>query len=586
MKLRLSEGAAFLPDTVLEDVTAIVGRRGRGKTNTATVMVEEGHRAGMRFCFVDPVGVAWGLRSSKDGKAAGIPCVAMGGEHAMVPLESTAGAIVADFLAQPGPSVVLDFRLMRKGEMTRFMTAFLERLYFKNREPLLVVIDEADKFAPQRPFGEEARMLGAAEDLVKMGRARGLHSILITQRPATLSKNVITQAGILIAHGLPAPQDQKAIDAWIKERADEEHREEFLSTLGGLERGEAWIWAPELEVFKRVQIRERETFDSSATPKRGERRRDPKVFAEVDLERLSEEIKATVERAKADDPRELRKQLAEAKAQLAAKERVLAQVDAQTKDIEAKLDRIKTTEVPVIAKEQAQRLTTDAEKLVGMGEKLIAHGNEIIAALRAASTRGPGERAPAVGGGSGAANMKAARPSRSAPVVSAPGARGDHPPARLRILDALAFLEGIGIARAERVQLAFLADASPQSSAYLHNLGALRSAGLIDYPGGSLVQLSAGGRAIADGGAVPQTVEELHAAVQSKLPPARWRLVEALIGNYPDPLTREDLADRAQASPTSSAFLHNLGALRSLGLIDYPSQGQVVACPVLFLEGR
>ena len=29
-----------------------------------------------------------------------------------------------------------------------------------------------------------------------------------------------------------------------------------------------------------------------------------------------------------------------------------------------------------------------------------------------------------------------------------------------------------------------------------------------------------------------------------------------------------------------------LGSLRSLGLIDYPSPGQVVALPVLFLEGE
>lgn len=34
----------------------------------------------------------------------------------------------------------------------------------------------------------------------------------------------------------------------------------------------------------------------------------------------------------------------------------------------------------------------------------------------------------------------------------------------------------------------------------------------------------------------------------------------------------------------SSGYTNNLGALRSLGLVDYPRPGRVVALPVLFLE--
>ena len=40
------------------------------------------------------------------------------------------------------------------------------------------------------------------------------------------------------------------------------------------------------------------------------------------------------------------------------------------------------------------------------------------------------------------------------------------------------------------------------------------------------------------------------------------------------------------SSSTSSAYANNLGRLRSLGLIDYPDRGHVVALPVLFLEER
>ncbi len=63
------------------------------------------------------------------------------------------------------------------------------------------------------------------------------------------------------------------------------------------------------------------------------------------------------------------------------------------------------------------------------------------------------------------------------------------------------------------------------------------------------------------------------------------RILQALIQAYPGDVDRADLAAQAEASPTSSAYGNNLGALRSLGLIDYPARGRVAAREVLFLGG-
>ncbi len=52
------------------------------------------------------------------------------------------------------------------------MTDFAERLYHRNRDPLHLVLDEADTFAPQRTDPGGQRLLGAIEDLVRRGRAR------------------------------------------------------------------------------------------------------------------------------------------------------------------------------------------------------------------------------------------------------------------------------------------------------------------------------------------------------------------------------------------------------------------------------
>jgi hypothetical protein len=135
--------------------------------------------------------------------------------------------------------------------------------------------------------------------------------------------------------------------------------------------------------------------------------------------------------------------------------------------------------------------------------------------------------------------------------------------------------------------VAFLADASPKSSAFMNNLGKLRSAGLVDYPQQGMVSLTDDGAAIARvGDDAPTTSEELQAAFYAKLPAPQVRIVQATVAAYPSALTREEVADRAQASSASSAFMNNLGALRSLGLIDYPRQGVVAAAPLLFMEER
>jgi DNA helicase HerA-like ATPase len=53
-------------------------------------------------------------------------------------------------------------------------------------------------------------MLGAFKRLWKLGRASGIGGTAVTQRPASLSKDITTQSEILIAHRTIGPQDVKA----------------------------------------------------------------------------------------------------------------------------------------------------------------------------------------------------------------------------------------------------------------------------------------------------------------------------------------------------------------------------------------
>lgn len=317
-KLRIGSDLALPVDAVTQTF-GILAKRRVGKSYTARRFAEQFYKAGQQIVIVDPKGDWWGIRSSADGKSPGLSVVILGGERGDVPLEVGGGEIVAKLVVEEHVSVLLDLSLFRKTEIATFMTAFLENLYRlkakeTNRTPVMVLLDEADAIAPQKPQPNEARMLGAAEDLVRRGGQRGLGCMLITQRSAVLNKNVLTQCEMIIALRTIAPQDLKALDAWVEVHGEQDQRATLMASLPSLPVGDAWFWSPGWPtthgIFKRVHVSPIETFDSGASPKAGEKRVEPKNLADVDLGALTKKMADTMERAKADDPRELRKQLA------------------------------------------------------------------------------------------------------------------------------------------------------------------------------------------------------------------------------------------------------------------------------------
>lgn len=354
MKLRLSPDVT-LPTDAVTQTFAVLGKRGSGKTNTASVLAEQLIEAGLPVVYVDPIGVTWGLRHSRDGKSPGLPVIILGGEHADVPLEETGGAVIADFVIEHRQPVVLDLGLFSKGAQRRFMVDFAERLYLKNRDALHVMLDECDTFVPQRIDHGGERLVGAINDLVRKGRARGLGVTLISQRPALVSKDVLTQVETLIAHRMTGPQDRDAIERWIEHNADRDGTD-VLASLQTLGDGDAWVWSPSwLKKMVRTHINLRETFDSSATPKAGARVTAPKHAAEVDLGELRDKLAATIEKAKADDPRVLRGRVQELEKQL---KRAFAASEAPAFS--------KTVEVPILSKEQVRLLEDLRGEVVGI----------------------------------------------------------------------------------------------------------------------------------------------------------------------------------------------------------------------------
>lgn len=313
----------YLPADLATGSMAMLATKGAGKSYTSAVVTEELIGLGVPVVILDPVGAHWGLKSSADGKSAGFPVTIFGGRRADLPLEEGAGEVLARLLVERRFCAILDFTMFKKAQIYRFLAIFLETFYQLNTEPIHLVCDEADAYAPQKPRPDMMRTLGAMEDIVRRGRSRGIGSTLITQRPASLNKDVLTQCETLAVLRVGHPRDIEPIMEWIHTNGDEEQAKLMVQSLPNLKTGTAWLWSPQAEIFELVNIRRRQTFDSSATPKIGVTRIEPKVFSKVDLAALGKEIAATLERAKENDPRELKSKISKLQGELAKAEGAL-----------------------------------------------------------------------------------------------------------------------------------------------------------------------------------------------------------------------------------------------------------------------
>ncbi|ORB76425.1 hypothetical protein BST46_30195, partial [Mycobacterium timonense] len=117
-----------------------------------------------------------------------------------------------------------------------FTTTFAERLYTRNRDPLHLLVEEADVLIPQRAAADTARLLGAMEDLAKRGRSRGIGLTVVTQRPQEVSKSVLELMETVILLRMTGPRSIKAAQDWIRVNAadDDTQASEVIATLPSL----------------------------------------------------------------------------------------------------------------------------------------------------------------------------------------------------------------------------------------------------------------------------------------------------------------------------------------------------------------
>ena len=342
-----------LPLSVLDGRLAIVGTSGSGKTYAAKGLVERLLDEGRRVCIVDPLGVWWGLRAGpEDGLSRSPwPVVVFGGAHADVMLDAGMGASLGQVVGKHALACVVDVSDLGSAAVRRtFMTAFADALHQANTAPLHLVLDEADLWAPQRAQPNGQDLLGRVEEIVRRGRVRGFVPWLITQRPAVLHKDVLSQADILLSMKLTSSQDREAVGRWIEGQTDRAEGRRILAALPQLGRGEGWVWSPADGVLDRVAFPRIRSFDSSRTPPRPGRVTPADPLMPVDLEAITAalagvatsavEAHADPLEASREQARELERRLRQHERELAAARTRIAEMEAKTATLQAQLNQV------------------------------------------------------------------------------------------------------------------------------------------------------------------------------------------------------------------------------------------------------
>lgn len=540
---------------------AIFGIRGAGKTNTAGVVVEELLDRNLPVVVIDPTDVWWGLRSQ-------YPVFIFGGSHADVPLAETDGKVVAQFIVTENVPVILSLRHLRKNAQRRFVTEFCEELYHlkgnaAHRTALTVFIDEAPLFVPQKVIGEVARTVGAVEDLIARGRSAGFGVGLISQRPATINKDVLTQADAIVTHRITSPQDRKALGEWFEENASSDKQREILASLSQLPSGRAWVWAPVIDVMAEVQIRKRHTFDSSATPKIGEVVTAPKKLTEVNLDVLKSKMGAALQQAKENDPRELKFRLDAVTRAADAAQKTHASIVAK---LEAQIQKLETSPMltPILTDDDRrllEKVITDAGVMRSQMEVFTHRATTILTAV---DTRQNHAVMSLV--------MPARQPNRLSEIIAkhplpkplpVPTQHSDAKlsKAERSILSALA-----QHGACSKTKLAALTCYSSTGGGYNNSLGALRTRGAIT--GSDQLQITdAGIEQLGMYSPLP-TGEALRQMWLGRLDKAQRTIMEELFRQYPRSISKIDLAAKCGYEPTGGGFNNALSALRTLELIN------------------
>ena len=551
-KLKIAK-ELFFPLDVVTQTLAAIGRKGAGKTYLATMLAEQMLDANAQVIALDPVGNWWGLRVGADGRSKGKEIFVIGGEHGDVPIVPEAGARIARLLIEKSVSAVLDVSGFRLGERKRFCTEFGEELFHlkkRKQTPVHIFIEEAQLVIPQRVGPDEARMVGAFEQIIRLGRNYGIGCTLVTQRPQSVNKEVLSQVECLCVLQVTGPHERKALEEWVQEVGADR---KLVGELPSLAQGEGYVWSPSwLRIYERVHFAKKETFDASATPIVGKETKAASLSA-VDVEKLRIDMADVVAQAEKDDPKALRKRIVELEREI-----------VKTKKPVEAIVEVKKVEVPTVLPKDYVRIL-DAVKsfekaaprfeiLTKVFNEAVSQFNSIGRTLEQFNNRQP---------------IKLSL-SKTPPIYSKPVStyfksttfENATTPLRAGAMKMLNWLAGTGTLSKQR--LATLSGFAVTGGTFNTYISELKRNGWI--VGNGDLTITEEGMKNSDPQPMPSG-EELLTMWKSKFREGAGRILQFVYEHYPSGTTKTEIGDAVGFEATGGTFNTYISELRRNGLV-------------------
>ena len=267
-----------LPPEYVTKVGAFLAKRGSGKTYAAGVIIEEFLKYNIPFIIIDPMSAYWGLREK-------YPVVIFGGRKGDIKIEPTDGKIISELIIKQNLSCILDISEWSHNQMRSFIADFLIQLYQLNNTPRHIFLEESDIFSPQQGRDNSKDSFNAVDTVVRRGRQYGIGLTMITQRPAVMNKDVLSQADIWFFMNLISDQDLTAVKNVIQ-HIGEGKVNDIVNKIVKYKAGEALIYSPEwLGTVEDIRFRQKETYHAGKTPELGEKIIEPRLV-NVDLKEI------------------------------------------------------------------------------------------------------------------------------------------------------------------------------------------------------------------------------------------------------------------------------------------------------------
>ncbi len=220
----------------------ITGKCGSGKSNTASVIAEKLLDHGFGLLIVDIDGEYYGLKEEYEILHVG------GDEECDIQVTDDHAGKIASLALEQNVPIILDISsFLDEDDAQKLLTEVAKNLFAKEKKlkkPFLMLVEECHEYIPEGGgMNEAGKML---IKIGKRGRKHGLGIVGISQRPADVKKDFITQCDWLCWHRLTWNNDTKVVGRILGSSTPTQSRT--------YDYGEAFLLTDWSEPFRRVQF--------------------------------------------------------------------------------------------------------------------------------------------------------------------------------------------------------------------------------------------------------------------------------------------------------------------------------------------